>query len=151
MQLLKAVDFSSKIRYTAHKRHVPDGLKASNRQVTLWKSTRNFTSRQHTAYPTFRRAISAPSTRALLPGAPCVSGERAEPSGWVMDFGDIKGAFKPSMISWIITTSTTSAAWKTPPAKISRAGSGSAETQPARLSRVEIRETCTSGCVYTGD
>lgn len=81
-----------------------------------------------------------------------VSGEVGETSGWVMDFGDIKAAFKPiyeQLDHYYLNdidgldnpTSENLARWiwqKLKPAL------------PA-LSHIEIRETCTSGCVYRGD
>lgn len=81
-----------------------------------------------------------------------VDGEVGEQSGWVMDFGDIKAAFKPlyerldhyylNEIQGLENpTSENLARW------IWR------ELSPSlpQLSAVEIRETCTSGCVYSGD
>ena len=81
-----------------------------------------------------------------------VCGAAPEPSGWVMDFGEIKTAFKPiydqldhyylndipglenptseNLARWI---------WQRQQAAL-----------PA-LSAVEIRETCTSACIYSGD
>jgi 6-pyruvoyltetrahydropterin/6-carboxytetrahydropterin synthase len=80
-----------------------------------------------------------------------VSGAVGEKTGWVMDFGDIKKAFKPvweqldhhylNEISGLDNpTSENIAAWiwqKLKPAL-------------PELCRVEIRETCTSGCIYSG-
>lgn len=79
-----------------------------------------------------------------------VAGEVGETSGWVMDFKEIKDHFAPifalldhnylnevpglenptseNMARWI---------WK------------KLKPQLTQLSRVEIKETCTSGCVYT--
>ena len=82
----------------------------------------------------------------------CVSGDAPEPSGWVMDFRDIKGSFKPiyDQLDHLLPqrhrglenpTSENIARWIWQRLK---------PNLPA-LSRVEIRETCTSGCVYTGD
>lgn len=81
-----------------------------------------------------------------------VSGEATEPSGWVMDFGDIKAAFKPILdrldhhylndIPGLENpTSENIARW------IWR------ELSPSlpQLTQVEIRETCTSGCNYRGE
>ena len=80
-----------------------------------------------------------------------VSGEVGEKTGWIMDFGDIKAFFKPLyerldhnylndieglenptsevMVQWI---------WQ--------------QLKPVmpQLSRLELKETCTSGCVYVG-
>jgi len=81
-----------------------------------------------------------------------VSGEPAEESGWIVDFADIKAAFKPifeqldhqclnhvkglenptseRLVLWI---------WR--------------ELKPhlQQLSQVEVCETCTSGCIYRGE
>jgi 6-pyruvoyltetrahydropterin/6-carboxytetrahydropterin synthase len=81
-----------------------------------------------------------------------VSGPVDEQSGWVMDFADIKRAFKPiherldhRLLNDIDgldnPTSENLARW------IWR------ELKPSlpELSRVVVCETCTSGCVYRGD
>jgi 6-pyruvoyltetrahydropterin/6-carboxytetrahydropterin synthase len=81
-----------------------------------------------------------------------VSGPVGEDSGWVMDFADIKAAFKPiydrldhyylNDISGLENpTSENLARW------IWR------ELKPElpQLQMIEIRETCTSGCRYFGD
>ncbi|MBT4443581.1 MAG: 6-carboxytetrahydropterin synthase QueD [Oceanospirillaceae bacterium] len=80
-----------------------------------------------------------------------VSGPVGETTGWIMDFGDIKQVFKPIyeqldhnylndidglenptsevMVQWI---------WQ--------------QLKPVlpQLARLELKETCTSGCVYVG-
>ena len=80
-----------------------------------------------------------------------VTGPVGKDSGWIMDFGDIKTAFKPLyerldhhylneidglenptsevLVQWI---------WQ--------------QLKPVlpQLSRLELKETCTSGCVYAG-
>ena len=79
-----------------------------------------------------------------------VDGEVGEQSGWVMDFGDIKSAFKPlydRLDHYYLNdipglenpTSENLARWIW------------MELSPTlpQLSAVEIRETCTSGCIYT--
>src|SRR5438128_1838866 len=81
-----------------------------------------------------------------------VSGPVGEQSGWVMDFADIKEAFKPLLnrldhyylneIPGLENpTSENIARW------IWR------ELKPglSRLSKVVVHETCTSGCVYSGE
>jgi 6-pyruvoyltetrahydropterin/6-carboxytetrahydropterin synthase len=81
-----------------------------------------------------------------------VEGEVGEASGWVMDFGDIKAAFRPILerldhyylndIPGLENpTSENLARWIW------------IELTPAlpQLCEVEIRETCTSGCIYVGD
>ncbi len=80
-----------------------------------------------------------------------VSGPIGDTSGWVMDFADIKAAFAP--IDSVLDhhylndvpglenpTSENLARW---------IWERLAPALPT-LSRVEIRETCTSGCVYRG-
>lgn len=80
-----------------------------------------------------------------------VAGPVGMESGWVMDFGDIKTAFKPiwnQLDHYYLNeipglenpTSENLAVWIWERLK---------PTLP-ELSRIEIRETCTSGCVYTG-
>lgn len=81
-----------------------------------------------------------------------VSGEPGEHTGWIMDFSDIKTAFKPlhdvldhrylnDIEGLENPTSENIARWIWQHLKPTLPG----------LSRVEIRETCTSGCVYTGE
>lgn len=81
-----------------------------------------------------------------------VSGTVGEESGWVMDFADLKKAFKPihaQLDHYFLNeitglenpTSENLARWIWDRLKPSL---------PA-LSKIEIRETCTSGCVYRGD
>lgn len=80
-----------------------------------------------------------------------VSGDVDADTGWVMDFADIKEAFKPvheqldhrylNEIKGLENpTSENLAKW------IWDALAG----QLPLLSKIEIRETCTSGCVYRG-
>lgn len=81
-----------------------------------------------------------------------VSGPLGDNSGWIMDFADIKKAFSPvydRLDHYYLNdieglenpTSENIARW------IWR------ELKPSlpQLSRIMIRETCTSGCIYTGD
>ena len=81
-----------------------------------------------------------------------ILGDAPEPAGWVMDFADVKASFKPlhdmldhhylNDISGLENpTSENIARWIWQRLKPSL----------ALLSAVEIRETCTSGCVYRGD
>lgn len=81
-----------------------------------------------------------------------VAGEPGEHSGWIMDFAELKDAVDPVIrqldhyylneINGLENpTSENIARWiwqKTKP------------TLPL-LSKIQIRETCTSGCIYTGD
>jgi len=81
-----------------------------------------------------------------------VSGEVGDESGWVMDFGDIKKAFHPiweqldhhylnEVPGLENPTSENIARWIWQ------------RLQPGlpELAGIEIRETCTSGCIYRGD
>ena len=79
-----------------------------------------------------------------------VEGDVGEKSGWVMDFGDIKTAFKPlydQLDHYYLNdglenpTSENLAKWiwyKLKP-------------NLSELSWIEIKETCTSGCIYKGN
>lgn len=81
-----------------------------------------------------------------------VEGAVDDHTGWVVDFADIKAAFKPILnrldhyylndIDGLENpTSENIARWIW------------AQTKPAlsQLSEVHVRETCTAGCVYKGD
>lgn len=81
-----------------------------------------------------------------------VDGEVGEITGWVMDFGEIKVAFKPILerldhyylndIPGLENPTSENLArwiWKELIATL------------PQLSEIEIRETCTSGCIYRGD
>lgn len=81
-----------------------------------------------------------------------VSGPVREPAGWVQDFGELSTAFRPlfdrldhSYLNEIDglanPTSENLAKWIW------------AQLKPAlpQLARIVIHETCTAGCIYTGD
>jgi 6-pyruvoyltetrahydropterin/6-carboxytetrahydropterin synthase len=80
-----------------------------------------------------------------------VSGEVDPRTGWILDFSEIKSAFKPlhaeldhNYLNEILglenPTSENVAAWIWQRLELTLPG----------LSQVVVRETCTSGCVYTG-
>lgn len=80
-----------------------------------------------------------------------VRGEVAPETGWIMDFSDIKAAFKPlhaeldhNFLNEVPglenPTSENLAMWIWDRLELSLPG----------LSEVVVRETCTSGCIYTG-
>ena len=80
-----------------------------------------------------------------------VAGEVSEPNGWVMDFADLKASFKPiydQLDHYYLNdipglenpTSENIAIWIWARLK----------PELPQLSSIEIRETCTSGCVYKG-
>ena len=79
-----------------------------------------------------------------------VAGEPDERTGWVMDFADVKGAFRPIFDQldhrYLIEieglenpTSERLAMWIWDALKPALPG----------LSKIVVHETCTSGCVYT--
>jgi 6-pyruvoyltetrahydropterin/6-carboxytetrahydropterin synthase len=81
-----------------------------------------------------------------------VRGPAAEPSGWVMDFSDIKDAFEPLRVKldhYYLNeveglenpTSENLARWIWRRLR---------PTLPL-MSKVQVRETCTSGCIYQGE
>ena len=81
-----------------------------------------------------------------------VEGPVGETSGWIMDFGDIKAAFAPiydqldhhylnDVKGLENPTSENLALWIWEKFK----------PQLPALSAIEIKETCTSGCVYRGE
>lgn len=81
-----------------------------------------------------------------------VSGQAAEETGWIIDFSEIKDAFQPifdeldhnylnEVEGLSNPTSENLAVW---------IWNRVIKTLP-NLSKVVVRETCTSGCIYTGD
>lgn len=81
-----------------------------------------------------------------------VGGEVVEPSGWVVDYGDIKSAFQPlfdqldhhylnEVEGLANPTSENLARWVWGRLRSSLPG----------LSKIVVRETCTTGCVYRGE
>lgn len=80
-----------------------------------------------------------------------VSGEVGEQTGWIMDFGDIKKAFQPiydQLDHYYLNdieglenpTSENLARWIWQRLKPSL----------PLLSQIEVKETCSSGCIYRG-
>jgi 6-pyruvoyltetrahydropterin/6-carboxytetrahydropterin synthase len=81
-----------------------------------------------------------------------IKGEIDENTGWIMDFGDIKAIFKPiydRLDHYYLNdieglenpTSEVLAKWIWQQLK----------PQLKELDKIEIKETCTSGCIYRGD
>jgi len=79
-------------------------------------------------------------------------GDAPEPAGWVMDFAELKACFKPILeqldhhylndIPGLDNPTSENVArwiWK------------KLKPQLPLLCQVEVRETCTSGCIYRGD
>lgn len=81
-----------------------------------------------------------------------VAGEPGDESGWVMDFADIKGAFKPTFDALDHRYLNDIPGLENPTSEnLARWIWQDLKPRLPALNRVLIRETCTSGCVYNGD
>lgn len=81
-----------------------------------------------------------------------VSGPAGEPSGWVMDFGDIKAACKPVIDQLDHRYLNEIEGLENPTSeRIARWLWERLKPRLPQLSAVEVRETCTTGCRYQGD
>ena len=81
-----------------------------------------------------------------------VSGDAPEPSGWVMDFADLKAAVKPVLDRLDHYYLNEIDGLENPTSEnLCRWIWARLAPQLPTLSAVEIRETCTSGCIYRGD
>jgi 6-pyruvoyltetrahydropterin/6-carboxytetrahydropterin synthase len=80
------------------------------------------------------------------------SGPVGEHSGWVIDFGDIKQAFKPIYDRLDHYYLNDIPGLENPTAEnIARWIWNELKPHLPQLNKIEILETCTSGCVYSGD
>jgi len=81
-----------------------------------------------------------------------VSGEPGEHSGWVMDFAELKACFKPLLEQLDHYYLNDIPGLENPTSEnISRWIWQRLKPDLPGLSAVEIRETCTSGCIYRGE
>lgn len=81
-----------------------------------------------------------------------VSGSVGDDSGWVMDFADLKAVVKPVISQLDHYYLNDIQGLDNPTSEnIARWLWQKLETELAGLSKLVVRETCTSGCVYTGD
>jgi 6-pyruvoyltetrahydropterin/6-carboxytetrahydropterin synthase len=81
-----------------------------------------------------------------------VTGDATEPGGWVMDFADLKAAFKPIYKQLDHYYLNEIPGLENPTSEnIARWIWRKLEPELPQLSKVEIRETCTSGCIYQGE
>jgi len=79
-------------------------------------------------------------------------GEAPEPEGWVMDFADVKAAFKPLLAQLDHYYLNDIPGLENPTSEnLARWIWARLKPELPRLSAVEIRETCNSGCIYRGD
>lgn len=80
-----------------------------------------------------------------------VSGEAPEPAGWVMDFTDLKTAFAPFYDQLDHHYLNDIPGLENPTSEnLARWIWQQLQTTLPQLSAVEIKETCTSGCIYRG-
>jgi 6-pyruvoyltetrahydropterin/6-carboxytetrahydropterin synthase len=80
-----------------------------------------------------------------------VSGDAPEPSGWVMDFSDLKTVFAPIYNQLDHHYLNDIPGLENPTSEnLARWIWGQLKESLPLLSAVEIRETCTSGCIYRG-
>ncbi len=80
-----------------------------------------------------------------------VSGEPDDRVGWVMDFGDIKAAFEPILDRLDHYYLNDIEGLENPTAEVlARWIWQRLEPRLLMLSRIEIHETCTTGCSYAG-
>ncbi|MFT6286360.1 MAG: 6-pyruvoyltetrahydropterin/6-carboxytetrahydropterin synthase [Alcanivorax sp.] len=81
----------------------------------------------------------------------CVEGAAVEPTGWVMDFSELKAAFKPVLEKLDHFYLNEIPGLENPTSEnIARWIWQGLQPALPQLSAVEIRETCTSGCIYRG-
>jgi 6-pyruvoyltetrahydropterin/6-carboxytetrahydropterin synthase len=81
-----------------------------------------------------------------------VSGEAEEPAGWVMDFADLKARFKPIYQQLDHHYLNDIEGLENPTSEnLARWIWNRLKPLVPELSAVEVRETCTSGCIYRGD
>lgn len=81
-----------------------------------------------------------------------VQGEVGVDSGWVMDFSDISEAFKPIRDQLDHFYLNEVPGLENPTSEnIARWIWEKLKPELAELTKIEIRETCTSGCSYRGD
>ena len=80
-----------------------------------------------------------------------VSGEVDPTTGWIMDFGDIKAAFKPVHAQLDHYYLNELDGLENPTSEnLARWIWERLEGRLSGLSQIVVRETCTSGCVYVG-
>jgi 6-pyruvoyltetrahydropterin/6-carboxytetrahydropterin synthase len=81
-----------------------------------------------------------------------VSGPVGETTGWIMDFGDIKAKFNPIYHQLDHYYLNDINGLENPTSEnISRWVWNKLKPELPELSKIVIRETCTSGCVYCGE
>lgn len=81
-----------------------------------------------------------------------ISGTPDAHTGWIMDFGDIKNVVKPVIDELDHNYLNEIAGLENPTSEVLvRWLWNRIKPSLPGLSRIELKETCTSGCVYTGE
>lgn len=81
-----------------------------------------------------------------------ISGQPGEDSGWIMDFADLKKAVKPCIEQLDHYYLNEIPGLENPTSEnIARWLWNKLKPSLPSLSKIQIKETCTSGCVYRGD
>ena len=81
-----------------------------------------------------------------------VKGDAGENSGWVMDFGELKKHFNPIYDRLDHRYLNDIEGLENPTSEnLARWIWNELKPQLPLLSKIEVRETCTSGCIYIGD
>lgn len=80
-----------------------------------------------------------------------VRGEVGASSGWVMDFGDIKAAFRPILDQLDHYYLNDVPGLENPTSEVLAQWIWARLIDQLPLSAIMVRETCTSGAVYRGD
>lgn len=81
-----------------------------------------------------------------------VAGPVGETSGWVMDFADLKAAFKPTYEKLDHYYLNDIKGLENPTSEnIARWIWRDLKPRLPELCRIQVRETCTSGCIYAGE
>ncbi|WP_435088982.1 6-carboxytetrahydropterin synthase QueD [Micromonospora aurantiaca (nom. illeg.)] len=80
-----------------------------------------------------------------------VRGEVGASSGWVMDFGDIKAAFRPLLDQLDHYYLNEVPGLENPTSEVLAQWIWARLVDQLPLSAIVVRETCTSGAVYRGD
>ncbi|GAB3333823.1 6-carboxytetrahydropterin synthase QueD [Micromonospora halotolerans] len=80
-----------------------------------------------------------------------VRGEVGASSGWVMDFGDIKAAFRPLLDQLDHYYLNEVPGLENPTSEVLAQWIWARLVDQLPLSAIMVRETCTSGAVYRGD
>lgn len=80
-----------------------------------------------------------------------VAGEVDQQAGWVMDFADIKRAFRPILDQLDHHYLNEIPGLDNPTSEVLARWIWHSLTDQLPLSAITVRETCTSGCVYRGE